>query len=115
MISTSPTPMRWCASLFAGADAASMPRQRKVTDLPRRPLNHHWTKNVIASRDGGKLYVTVGSNSNVAENGMDKEQERAAIWKSTRNQASTRVFASGLRNPNGMAWEPDEQRLVDRL
>lgn len=78
----------------------------KVVDLPGGPLNHHWTKNVIASKDGRKLYVTVGSNSNVAENGMDKEEGRAAIWEVDRATGQHRIFAAGLRNPNGMAWEP---------
>jgi glucose/arabinose dehydrogenase len=76
----------------------------RVTDLPGGPLNHHWTKNVIASEDGSKLYVTVGSNSNVAENGMDKEEERAAILEVDARTGERRVFASGLRNPNGMVW-----------
>ncbi len=83
----------------------------KVTDLPGGPLNHHWTKNVIASPDGSKLYVTVGSNSNVAENGMDKEKERAAIWEVDPKSGAHRIFASGLRNPNGMAWEPESGAL----
>ncbi|MCP1420280.1 glucose/arabinose dehydrogenase [Pseudomonas laurylsulfativorans] len=83
----------------------------KVIDLPGGPLNHHWTKNVIASKDGSKLYVTVGSNSNVAENGMDKEEGRAAIWEVDRATGQHRIFASGLRNPNGMAWEPSTGAL----
>ncbi|WP_053147355.1 sorbosone dehydrogenase family protein [Pseudomonas sp. Pf153] len=78
----------------------------KVVDLPGGTLNHHWTKNVIASRDGSKLYVTTGSNSNVAENGMEAEEGRAAIWEVDRASGSHRIFASGLRNPNGLAWEP---------
>jgi glucose/arabinose dehydrogenase len=78
----------------------------KVTDLPAGPLNHHWTKNVIASSDGARLYVTVGSNSNVAENGIDREEGRAAIWELNLKTGDKRIFASGLRNPNGMAWEP---------
>ncbi|MHA6193570.1 PQQ-dependent sugar dehydrogenase [Pseudomonas wadenswilerensis] len=82
-----------------------------VTELPGGPLNHHWTKNVIASRDGKKLYVTVGSNSNVAENGLDKEKERAAIWEVDPATGQHRVFASGLRNPNGLAWEPRSGQL----
>jgi len=77
----------------------------KITDLPAG-LNHHWTKNVIASPDGSKLYVTVGSNSNIGENGMDIEEGRAAIWEVERASGSKRLFASGLRNPNGLAWEP---------
>lgn len=77
-----------------------------LTDLPGGPLNHHWTKNIIASRDGSKLYATAGSNSNVGENGMDKEEGRAAIWEIDRKTGAKRLFATGLRNPNGMAWEP---------
>lgn len=77
-----------------------------VTELPGGPLNHHWTKNVIASPDGKKLFVTVGSNSNVGENGMDKEQGRAAIWEIDPASGKHRLFATGLRNPNGLAWEP---------
>lgn len=83
----------------------------KVIDLPGGTLNHHWTKNVIASKDGSKLYVTAGSNSNVGENGMDQEQGRAAIWEVDRASGNHRIFASGLRNPNGMAWEPNSGAL----
>ena len=78
----------------------------KLADLPAGPLNHHWTKNLIASRDGSKLYVTVGSNSNVAENGIEREESRAAILEVDVESGSRRVFASGLRNPNGLTWEP---------
>jgi len=78
----------------------------KLVDLPAGRLNHHWTKNLIASPDGTKLYVTVGSNSNVAEHGMDVEAGRAAIWEVDIQSGAHRVFASGLRNPNGLAWEP---------
>jgi glucose/arabinose dehydrogenase len=77
-----------------------------VVALPAGPINHHWTKNVIASPDGSRLYVTVGSNSNVGEVGMDNEHERAAILEVDPVAGSYRVFASGLRNPNGLAWEP---------
>ena len=86
-------------------------RPVKVTDLPGGPLNHHWTKNVVASPDGSKLYVAVGSNSNVAENGIDQERERAAIWEIDARTGAHRVFASGLRNPVGMAWEPESEAL----
>ena len=78
---------------------------RKVTDLPAG-RNHHWTKSLLASRDGRKLYVTVGSNSNVGENGMAEEEGRAAIWEVDVATGSKRLYATGLRNPNGMAWEP---------
>lgn len=77
----------------------------KLVDLPAGSINHHWTKNVIASRDGRRLYVTVGSNSNVAENGMAAEAGRAAIWQIDVASGRHRVFASGIRNPNGMAWQ----------
>ncbi|CAI8901601.1 PQQ-dependent sugar dehydrogenase [Pseudomonas zeae] len=83
----------------------------KVADLPGGTLNHHWTKNVIASKDGSKLYVTVGSNSNVGENGLDKEEGRAAIWEVDRATGNHRIFASGIRNPNGLAWEPTSGAL----
>jgi glucose/arabinose dehydrogenase len=78
----------------------------KLTDLPGGDLNHHWTKNIIADRAGGKLYATVGSNSNVGENGIDKEEGRAAIWEVDLKTGAKKLFATGLRNPNGMAWEP---------
>ena len=82
-----------------------------VVALPAGPINHHWTKNLIASPDGSKLYVTVGSNSNVAERGMDVEAERAAIWEVEIKSGAHRVFASGLRNPNGLAWEKQSGTL----
>lgn len=83
----------------------------KVVDLPAGPINHHWTKNIIASPDGSKLYVTVGSNSNVGERGMEAETGRAAIWEVDAKTGSHRVFASGLRNPNGMGWAPGSGAL----
>lgn len=83
----------------------------KVVDLPAGPINHHWTKNLIASADQKKLYVTVGSNSNVGERGMAVEAERAAIWEVDIQSGAHRVFASGLRNPVGLAWEPESGAL----
>ena len=82
----------------------------KVVDLPAG-RNHHWTKNVIPSRDGSRLYVTVGSNSNVAENGMHEEEGRAAIWEVDASSGRHRLFATGLRNPNGLDWNPDDDTL----
>jgi glucose/arabinose dehydrogenase len=79
----------------------------KLVDLPAGRINHHWTKNIIANAAGTKLYVTVGSNSNAAENGIAAEAERAAIWEVDLKTGTHRIFASGLRNPNGMAWEND--------
>ena len=92
-------------------DTAIKSQPIKVVDLPGGTVNHHWTKNVIASKDGSKLYVTVGSNSNVAENGMDQEVGRAAIWEVDRATGNHRIFASGIRNPNGLAWEPQSGAL----
>jgi glucose/arabinose dehydrogenase len=77
----------------------------RLTDLPAG-RNHHWTKALIASRDGSKLYATVGSNSNVAEHGMGEEEGRAAIWEIDTRTGAKRLYATGLRNPNGMGWEP---------
>jgi glucose/arabinose dehydrogenase len=87
------------------------PTGEKVADLPGGPIDHHWTKNVIASEDGKKLYVTVGSNSNVGENGLDKEEGRAAILEIDPATGNSRIFASGLRNPNGMGWQPQSKQL----
>jgi glucose/arabinose dehydrogenase len=83
----------------------------KVADLPAGTINHHWTKDVIASADGKTLYVTVGSNSNVAENGLAAEVGRADVLAIDRATGATRVFASGLRNPNGLSWQPDTHAL----
>ena len=83
----------------------------KLTDLPGGPINHHWTKSLVASVDGTKLYAGVGSNSNITENGMQAEVDRAAIWEIDRATGAHRVFASGLRNPNGLSWEPVTGKL----
>ena len=83
----------------------------KIADLPAGPRNHHWTKDLIASPDGRTLYATVGSNSNVAEFGMAEEKNRAAILTIDIASGSIRLFASGLRNPNGLAWQPDSGEL----
>jgi glucose/arabinose dehydrogenase len=83
----------------------------KVTDLPGGPIDHHWTKSMVASPDGSKLYVGVGSNSNITENGIQAEYERAAVWEVDRASGAHRIFASGLRNPTGLAWEPETRKL----
>jgi glucose/arabinose dehydrogenase len=80
----------------------------KLTDLPGGPINHHWTKNLVASADGSKLYVSIGSNSNVGERGIDAEKERAAIWEVDPKTGEHRIYASGLRNPNGLAVDSDD-------
>ena len=77
----------------------------KVTDLPAGPRNHHWTKTVVASPDGSRLYASVGSNSNVAENGIAAEEGRAAIWEIDTKSGEKRLYATGLRNAVGLAWE----------
>jgi len=82
-----------------------------LTPLPGGPIDHHWTKSLTASRDGSLLYVGVGSNSNVTENGMEAEKNRAAIWEVDRTTGRWRIFASGLRNPNGLTFEPQTGAL----
>ena len=83
----------------------------KLADLPGGPIDHHWTKSLVASADGSKLYVGVGSNSNITENGLQAEIERAAIWEVDRATGAHRIFASGVRNPTGLAWEPQSGKL----
>jgi hypothetical protein len=83
----------------------------KLTDLPAGNLNHHWTEDLVASPDGSKLYATVGSNSNVGENGIEAETNRAAVLEVDRATGAWRVFASGLRNPNGPSWQPQSGAL----
>ena len=82
-----------------------------VAELPGGPRNHHWTKSLIASADGRTLYVGVGSNSNAAENGIEAEKDRASILAIDARTGRRRVYAGGLRNPVGLAWEPDSGAL----
>jgi glucose/arabinose dehydrogenase len=82
-----------------------------VVGLPGGPINHHWTKNVVASKDGSKLFVTIGSNSNEVENGITNEKDRARMWEVDAATGNHRVFASGMRNPVGMAWQPETGAL----
>ena len=83
----------------------------KIVDLPEGEINAHWTKNIIASLDRTKLYVTVGSNSNIGEHGLDQEKDRAAIIEIDLKTKQKRIYASGLRNPNGLAWHPSSAQL----
>ena len=83
----------------------------KLVGLPAGPINHHWTKDIIASPDGSRLYVTTGSNSNVGEAGMEAEVNRAAVLEVDRESGRFRIFASGLRNPNGLSWHPETGEL----
>jgi glucose/arabinose dehydrogenase len=83
----------------------------KLTDLPAGPIDHHWTKSLTVSPDGAKLFVGVGSNSNITENGMAAEEGRASIWEVDRGTGLKRIYASGLRNPTGVAFEPQSGKL----
>ncbi len=82
-----------------------------LTPLPGGPIDHHWTKSLVASEDGSKLYAGVGSNSNITENGIGAELDRASIWEIDRATGAHRIFADGLRNPNGLSWEPQSHAL----
>ncbi|MBU0584040.1 MAG: sorbosone dehydrogenase family protein [Alphaproteobacteria bacterium] len=82
-----------------------------LTPLPGGPINHHWTKDLVLSPDGRYLYASVGSNSNIVENGIEAEKGRAAIWQVDRETGASRVFASGLRNPNGLSFDPQTGEL----
>jgi glucose/arabinose dehydrogenase len=83
----------------------------KLTDLPAGPIDHHWTKSMVASADGSKLYVGVGSNSNITENGMAAEDGRAAIYEVDRLTGAKRIYASGTRNPTNLAIQPGSGQL----
>lgn len=96
---------------YRDGQTRSTDRPVKLVDLPGGPLNHHWTKSLLASTDGKHLYVGVGSNSNVGENGMEMETDRAAVLQVDIATGARRVFAGGLRNPVGLAWEPTSGAL----
>ncbi len=91
---------------YADGDTKITDPGTKLTDLPGGPIDHHWTKSLVASPDGSKLFVGVGSNSNITENGIQAEYERAAIWEVDRATGAHRIFASGTRNPTGLQFEP---------
>ncbi|RKE85039.1 sorbosone dehydrogenase family protein [Rhizobium sp. AG855] len=84
---------------------------RVVTPLPGGPINHHWTKDLALSPDGRFLYASVGSNSNAGERGLEAEKGRAAIWQIDRESGASRIYASGLRNPNGLTFNPESGAL----
>jgi glucose/arabinose dehydrogenase len=96
---------------YHGGDTRISAPGAKLTELPAGTLNHHWTKDLTASPDGTKLYATIGSNSNVGENGIEAEKDRAAVLEVDRASGKWRVFASGLRNPNGPSWNPQTGEL----
>jgi len=82
-----------------------------LTPLPGGPIDHHWTKSLVASPDGSKLFVGIGSNSNITENGMEAEKDRARIWEVDRLTGAHRDYATGLRNPNGLSFHPKTGQL----
>jgi len=96
---------------YALGDTEITAQPETLSPLPGGPLNHHWTKDLALSPDGTKLYASVGSNSNAAENGMEAEKGRAAIWQIDRETGASKIFASGLRNPNGLTFNPDSGEL----
>ena len=96
---------------YALGDTEITAQPELVTLLPGGPLNHHWTKDLALSPDGRMLYASVGSNSNVAENGMEAEKGRAAIWQIDRDTGASKLFATGLRNPNGLIFHPETGEL----
>ena len=91
-----------------------MRKPKVLTPLPGGPINHHWTKDLALSPDARFLYVSVGSNSNIAERGLEAEKGRAAIWQVDRQTGASRVYASGLRNPNGLTVHPPDRPALGR-
>jgi glucose/arabinose dehydrogenase len=83
----------------------------KILELPAGGYNNHWTRNIISNPEGTKIYVSVGSGSNVGENGMDKEVRRAAILEINPDGTGEKIYASGIRNPVGMDWNPVNKEL----
>ena len=96
---------------YRGGETKAAGAAQKIADLPGGPLNHHWTKSLVADRDGKHLYVGVGSNSNAGENGIEREKDRAAILDVDPATGKWRVFAAGLRNPAGLAIDPGSGKL----
>lgn len=93
-----------------GQDAISAPPQ-KIADLRESKRNQHWTRNIIANADNSKIYVAVGSSTNIAEEGIDEEVERACIIEMNPDGSKKRIYAEGLRNPVGMDWAPGTKTL----
>lgn len=96
---------------YQGGETRITAPATKLVDLPGGPIDHHWTKSMVASPDGSKLYVGVGSNSNITENGIEAEKERAAVWEIDRATGAHRLFATGLRNPTGLGFNPANHQL----
>src|SRR5260370_1262700 len=96
---------------YRSGDTELRSEATRLTALPAGTINHHWTKSLLASPDRRHLYVGVGSNSNAGENGLDAEHDRAAVWEIDIQTGKHRTYASGLRNPVGLAWEPQSGAL----
>ncbi|HEV2701128.1 MAG TPA: sorbosone dehydrogenase family protein [Steroidobacteraceae bacterium] len=96
---------------YTSGETESHATPRTIVELPAGPINHHWTKSLVASPDGKHLFVGVGSNSNAGENGIAAEAERNAVWEIDPKTGQHRIFASGLRNPVGLAWQPESGAL----
>lgn len=84
---------------------------KKILDLPAGKHNRHWTRNIITNKEGTKIYIAIGSGSNVGEKGLEEEKDKARIWEINPDGTGLKVYASGLRNPVGMDWEPQSQTL----
>lgn len=97
---------------FAYSDGATSisGKGEEVTKLPSQ-INHHWTKSLAASPDGSKLYVGIGSNSNIGERGLSLEEDRAVIWEVDPATKASRIYVSGIRNPTALAFEPTSNML----
>lgn len=96
---------------YSPGDIKIKSKGEKIVDLPAGKHNRHWTRNIIANKDGSKIYIAVGSGSNAAENGIDKELLKANILEVNPDGTDLRVYASGLRNPVGMDWVPETNTL----
>ena len=90
---------------------SSLGKPVKLTDLPKGEIDHHWTKDLAISPDGSRLYAGVGSNSNITERGLEAEIGRAAIWEVHPEDGAKRIYAEGLRNPNGLTFNPTSGEL----
>jgi len=89
---------------YKGGETRITAKGKKILDLPAGGYNNHWTRNIIANEDGSKIYVSVGSGSNVAEHGINNEKRRADILEINPDGSDEIIYASGLRNPVGMDW-----------
>lgn len=96
---------------YKDGDMKLQGKGEKIVELPGKGYNNHWTRNLLANADGSKIYISVGSSSNVAEHGIEVEARRASILEINPDGSGERIFASGLRNPVGMDWNPSNKEL----